>query len=225
MWTMTRRFPHPSIRSTSQANRRRVSASLRRRNTVSRRRLSISIAGLVLIVAACGGSGTPTTSGAAAGATQPGSNPTQAAPGDTTAPTQAATTTTGGGTASACDLLTIAEVSAATGQAQVTTQVTAPGNFDGQSQCAFIANGVLPVAVVTVLGANTNMDPTSYLALTGTVTVAVNGAQAVFMPAAGNVMIVFKNNKAVSVQIGASATEGDLLGAAKALVQHLADRM
>jgi hypothetical protein len=190
-------------------------ASHRRRNTVSYRRLWISIAGLVLTLAACGGSGTPTTS-AIAGATQPGSNPTEAAPADTTA---------GGGSAAACDLLTIDEVKAATGQAQVTTQATAPGSFDGQSQCAFVANGVLPVAVVTVLGADTNMDPSSYLALTGTVDVPVNGAKAVFMPAAGNVLIVFKNNKAVSVQIGASATEGDFLAAAKAYVQKVADRM
>jgi hypothetical protein len=205
----------------SQANRRRVSASHRRRQTVSHRRLWISIAGLVLTVAACGGSGSAT-----AGATQPGSNPTQAAPGDTAAATEAVVaTTTGGGTAAACDLLTIDEVKAATGQSQITTQVTAAGSFEGQSQCAFIANGVLPVAVVTVLGADTNMDPSSYLALTGTVDVPVNGAKAVFMPAAGNVLIVFKNNRAVSVQIGASATEGDLLGAAKALVQKLADRM
>jgi hypothetical protein len=181
---------------------------------MSHRRLWISIAGLVLTVAACGGSGTATSGATAAGATQPGSNPTQVAP-----------ATTGGGTAAACDLLTIDEVKAATGQSQITTQVTAAGSFEGQSQCAFIANGALPVAVVTVLGADTNMDPSSYLALTGTVTVAVNGAQAVFMPAAGNVLIVFKNNRAVSVQIGASATEGDLLGAAKALVQKLADRM
>jgi hypothetical protein len=193
---------------------------------VSYRRLCISIAGLVLTVSACGGSGSPTTGAGAAAATQPGSNPTQVAPADTIAPTEAAAaTTTGGGTTSACDLLTVDEVMAATGQAQVTTQVTAPGDFDGQSQCAFIANGVLPVAVVTVLGANTNMDPASYHALAGTVDVAVNGAQAVFMPAAGNVLIVFKNNKAVAVQLGASATEGDFLAAAKALVQKLADRM
>jgi len=188
---------------------------------VSHRRLWISIAGLVLTVAACGGSSTPTT-----GATQPVSNPTQGAPADTTAPTEAAAaTTTGGGTAAACDLLAVDEVKAASGQSQITTQVTGAGSFEGQSQCAFIANGALPVAIVTVLGADTNMDPSSYLALPGTVDVPVNGAKAVFMPAAGNVLIVFKNNRAVSVTVGASATEGDLLGAAKAYVQKLADRM
>ena len=188
-------------------------------------RLFLRALAIALIVAACGGGA------ASAPAQTSGTGATNSAPTDVPAETEAGGVETqppgggGSGAADACTLLSAQDASAATGQANVVAQATAAGNFEGLSQCAYISNGVLPVVIVTRLGPDTNMDPATYHALPGTVDVAVNGAKAVFVPASGGLLFIFKNNAAVAVLVGAAPPGEDQLTVAKKLVQGIADRL
>jgi hypothetical protein len=174
------------------------------------------LAGLVM-VAGCGGSGAGST-------TEGNASPTGAG-----AATQAPGPGGGGGAAgstlNACQLLTAAEVQAATGQPNVAAEPTASGNFEGASQCAFISNGILPVTIVTVTGPNTNTDVNSYLALPLTVLVNLNGAAGAWMPAAGYVLMVIKHDVAVAVGPVSPVEGKDPQAVATELGQKIADRM
>ena len=189
--------------------------------------LSVAVLGSVLL-AACGGSGAPTSG---AGASAPGATTSGgggAGATDAAAATDAAGATQGsggGGAGDACKLLTTDEVAQATGQTNLTSGPSAPGAFDGQSQCAFVALGTTPVMLVTILGPDSNTDPASYKSLAGTVEVSVNGAQALWAPGLGNTLLVFKNGKVVVATVLAPATGVDPLNAAKQVLQKLADRM
>lgn len=171
------------------------------------------VVGLMLV--ACGGSAATQDSGRepAGGETTPGTDATEAAPAIT-------------GTADACALLTVDEVTAATGQPGIEAQPVADTETDALSACGFVSNGVLPVVITSILDpANTNTDASSYLALPGSVEVPVNGARAIFMPAAGNVMAVVKGDTVATIQVAMPADGEDFQAAATKLVQKVADRI
>lgn len=174
------------------------------------------VLGLTLV--ACGGSGATQGSGStpAGGGSTPGTDATEAAPANAG----------GGGTADACALLTVDEVTAATGQTGIEAQPAADGDTDALSSCGFVSNGIAPVVITSILDpANTNTDASSYLALPGSVEVPVNGARAVFMPAAGYVMAVVKGTTVATIQVAMPADGDDFQVAATKLVQKVADRM
>ena len=175
---------------------------------------------LCLTVVGCGGSG------ATEGAAEPGSDATQAAATNAGTGAEPAPPAGGGGNADACALLTVDEVTAATGQPGVEAQPVAEGETDALSTCGFVSNGVLPVVIISILDpANTNTDASSYLALPGSVEVPVNGARAIFMVAAGYVMAVVKGDTVVTYQVAMPAEGEDFQAAATKLVQKVADRM
>jgi hypothetical protein len=133
---------------------------------------------------------------------------------------------TGGGTAKACDLLTADEVMAATQQTGVTASIVAATDTEGLSACGYVANGTIPVIVLTILDpTNTNTDPAGYLKLPGSVEVSVNGARAIFVTAVGGVMFVFKGNTVATIQVLITAPGDDHQKTATKLVQHVADRL
>lgn len=181
--------------------------------------LRVLSAGLVvaLSLVGCGGG---------AGGSTPDADATLAAsaPTDTTA---ASTPVAGGAsTADACALLTVDEVTAAIGQPGIEAQPVADDETDALSACGFVSNGVLPVVITTILDPeNTNADASSYLALPGSVEVPVNGARAIFMPAAGYVMAVVKGSTVVTLQVAMPAEGEDFQVTATKLVQKVADRM
>ncbi len=133
--------------------------------------------------------------------------------------------TVGTFSATACDLLTVGEVEAASGQSGVEAQPSANDAFDGESQCGFVANGVLPVVIVTVTGPNTNADPNGYLQLPESVRLSLNGADGVWVPAAGFVAMVIKHKRVVAVQVGVLAEGYEFQDVGAALAQLVADRM
>lgn len=188
-----------------------------------------AVLAILLIVAACGGA-SPTSAPDANGS--PGV-PAATSGAEPTAPPDTEPTDGGGGpgdgggtfTGSACDLLTVAEVEGATGQAGVAAQLTSEGSFDGQSQCAFVSNGVLPVVIVTVTGSATNTDPAGYLLLPESERLAVTGADAIWMPAAGFVATVIKNGLVVAAGPIVPADGVEVKEVAAALAQKIADRM
>jgi hypothetical protein len=61
--------------------------------------------------------------------------------------------------------------------------------------------------------------------LPGSVEVPVNGARAVFVPAAGYVMFVVKGNTVATIQATMPAEGEDFQAAATKLVQKVADRI
>lgn len=184
------------------------------------------ILGLTLI--ACGGSSTATQGTGPTsdtGGTTAGDSQAPAAQADTGAATEAPAQAGGGG-ADACALLTVDEVTAATGQPGIEAQPIADAETDALSGCGFVSNGVLPVVIISILDpANTNTDASSYLALPGSVEVPVNGARAIFMVAAGYVMAVVKGDTVVTYQVAMPAEGEDFQVAATKLVQKVADRM
>lgn len=190
----------------------RLTASAERRTPAPILALAVA-----LLVAACGGNGgapTPEPDLPAA---------TQAATGGGTEPTQSSN---GRAAVEACALLTADEVTAATGQPGIEAQPVADGETDALSTCGYVSNDVLPVVIVSVLDpANTNTDAASYLALPGSVDVPVNGARAIFMPAAGFVMAVVKGDTVATIQVAMPAEGEDFQVAATRLVQPVADRM
>jgi hypothetical protein len=183
--------------------------------------LAALVIAISTIAMACGAS-TPTSIDVSASPAHPVSNgaiASQAAP---------ATGDAGNGGAfsgTACDLLTVAEVEAASGQTGVEAQPTAAGDFDGESQCGFVANGAIPVIILTVTGPNTNADPNGYLALPQSARLSLNGADGVWVPAAGFVAMVIKHGLVVAVQVAGPAEGHDFLDVATALAQPVADRM
>ncbi len=191
------------------------------RQGARRKAMAALVIAVSTIASACGGSA-PTSTGVSAPPAALGTNgaiASQAAP---------ATGDAGnGGTISgtACDLLTVAEVEAASGQTGVEAQPTAAGDFDGESQCGFVANGVLPVVIVTVTGPNTNADPNGYLALPESARLSLNSADGIWVPAAGFVAMVIKHGRVVAVQVAGPAEGHEFLDVAGALAQSVADRM
>lgn len=184
---------------------------------------------LSLTLVACGGSSTATEVGGPTsdtGGATVGNDATPAAQGNGGTDTAALPQAGGGGTADACALLTVDEVADATGQPGIEAQPVAKGDTDALSACGFVSNGISPVVITTILDpANTNTDASSYLALPGSVEVPVNGARAIFMPAAGYVMAVVKGSTVVTFQVTMPATGEDFQATATKLVQKVADRM
>ena len=155
-----------------------------------------------------------------AGSEPASAQPTASAPDEgTPAPTTAATT------GAACDLLTAAEAEAATGQQNVAAQPVAASDTDAAAACGYVAGGLVTVMIVTILGPETDRDPASYHSLPGTADIAVGGAKAVYVPAAGQVLFVFKGTTAVAVQFVTSAPGDDGEATARKLVQKVADRI
>jgi hypothetical protein len=190
---------------------------------------------VLLLVAACGGSGSAAP-GSSNGASAPGgTDAAQASQPDGGEPTDSAAQPTddnsnggsnGSFTGSACDLLTTSEVEAASGQPNITTAETKKGDFDGQAQCGYTSNGLVPVAILTILNANADVDPDAMLLLPQTKVLNVNGAKAYWVPAAGFMAFVFKHGLIASLAaIGPSSAISDASVMAQALVQPLADRM
>lgn len=183
---------------------------------------SRAIAGLVLglTLVACSGSS------AGQGAASPGTAATQAAASNPGGGAETNPPDGNGATADACALLTADEVAAATGQPGIEAQPVADSETDALSTCGFVSNDVLPVVITSILDpANTNTDASSYLALPGSVEVPVNGARAVFMPAAGYVMAVVKGSTVATLQVAMPAEGDDFQVAATKLVQKVADRI
>jgi hypothetical protein len=184
-----------------------------------RKPLLTLIGAAALFVAACGGTPSGATSGSgSATPTAGGATPTA---GEATSTTKVTT-----GSAKACDLLTADEVMAATQQTSVTASVVAATNTAGLSACGYVANGTTPVVILTILDpTNTNTDPAGYLQLPGSVEVPVNGARAIFVPAIGGVMFVFKGSTVATIQVTAPAPGDDQQKTATKLLQHVADRL
>lgn len=184
---------------------------------------------LSLTLIACSGSSTSTEGEGPtpdAGAATIGNDATPAAPASTGTDTATSTQAAGGGAADACALLTVDEVADATGQPGIEAQPVGDDETDALSACGFVSNGVLPVVITTILDPeNTNADASSYLALPGSVEVPVNGARAIFMPAAGYVMAVVKGTTVVTLQVAMPADGEDFQTTATKLVQKVADRM
>ena len=196
------------------------------------RRVSIVIAGSLLVLAACGGSAgasqpaAPSGSGASAApaATDAGSVPTDQ-PGATAEP---GATSGGGGIAGgdACKLLTVDEVMQATGSSNVAAGAIPLANMtDALAGCSFVSGGQIPVLNVILLDPqNTNSNPDDMKLLPGTEEVHVNGARAMWAPAAGQVLFVYKGSKVVMLQVFMPLND-DIKATASSLAQKVADRM
>jgi hypothetical protein len=191
---------------------------------------------MVLVVAACGATTTPAPPTGGNGGTESPASTEAATEAASAAPTEAATPaateaggTSGGGASSgkACDLLTAAEVEAATQQSAVKAEAVAAGDTEGLSACGYVAGGVTPVVILTILDpTNTNTDPAGYLLLPGSAQVALSGgANAVWVPAAGNVLLVFKHDVVVSVQAFFPGPGEEIQQTAAKLAQIVADRL
>ncbi|HEY2916771.1 MAG TPA: hypothetical protein VGI98_06110 [Candidatus Limnocylindrales bacterium] len=189
---------------------------------------------VLLLVAACGGSGSAAPGSSNAGAGPGGTSAAQASQPSGGEPTDSAaqpTDDTGTGsngsfTGSACDLLTTAEVETASGRPNITTAETKAGDFDGQAQCGYTSNGLVPVAIVTVLNANADVEPDAMLTMPQSKLLTVNGAKAYWVPAAGFEAFVVKHGLIVAIAaIGPGDAISDASVMAQALVQPLADRM
>jgi len=196
---------------------------------VIRERLLAILAATTVLLAACGGGASPTSAlgGTSASETTAGeTTSTESTENETEGETTAAETTDGGapGSADACGLLTADEVAEATGYDNIEAQPVPDANTGALSGCGFVSNGAFPAAILAILDpANTNTDPTGYLALPGSEEVQVSGARAIWMPGAGYVMIVIKGGRVASIQ--ATPKEGDFDDAARKLVQKVADRL
>ncbi|HEX8025061.1 MAG TPA: hypothetical protein VF484_02545 [Candidatus Limnocylindrales bacterium] len=201
------------------------------------RPLALVMAGAVLALAACGGSGAASqpaasTSGGGGAASPVAAATDQGGGGGTPAtPTEAPAATTseggtGGGSGDACKLLTTDEVAAATGQAGLTAGPIAPATLtDASSGCAFIGGGTIPVVNVIILDPqNTNSNPDDMKLLPGTEEVPVNGARAMWVPAAGQVLFVYKGSTVVMIQVIQTASQ-DIKGTAASLAQQVAARL
>ena len=183
---------------------------------------------LALSLIACGGSSTATRGGAPTSDTggPAVSDSAPAVQAETGSATEAPAQAGGAGSADACALLTTDEVADATGQPGIEAQPVADNETDALSACGFVSNGVLPVVITTILDPeNTNTDASSYLQLPGSVEVPVNGARAIFVPAAGYVMAVVKGSTVATLQVAMPAEGEDFQVAATKLVQKVADRL
>lgn len=183
--------------------------------------------GALLIVVACGGSNASTPPG---GSVAPGSTATQGAEATQDETTEESTSTDGGGNGgtfngTACDLLTTAEVEAASGQPGVKAQATAAGDFEGASQCGYVSNDIVPVIVLTVLASDANKDLNTFKALPGTVILDLNGATGAWVPASGPIGYVVKGAVAVAIVVLGPASDKDPQAVGTQLAQQVADRL
>ena len=192
-----------------------------------RERAIALLLGAGLVLAACGGgAATSVPAQTAAGGETTAPAPAETTDGGAVETEAPAATTTGGGTgtAEACELLTVDEVQQATGFANIEAQPLSDAETEALSVCGFVSNGTFPAATVSILDPeNTNTDPAGYLQLPGSEEVPVNGARAVFVPAAGNMLFVIKNGRVAGVLI--VPQQGELIDAVKAVVQKVADRL
>jgi hypothetical protein len=174
---------------------------------------------MLLAVACANEAPNPTATGS--GVTTPTAGQASEMP----SPSPSQTTSGGGGSAAACDLLTAAEVEAATGQPSVTAEPYSSADSPGESHCNYLSDGILPVASTGILGPNTNTDPSGYLSLPGSVELSVSGARAIFAPASGYITFIFKGSTVASLQVSMPAEGDDFQAAAEKLVQKVADRI
>ena len=194
------------------------------------KRLLILLAAAALALAGCGsGAASNAPAQTSGGVETPGST-VDAGPTDDPGPGEPTdappATTSGGGPSSsrACDLLTADEVEQATGFPDIKAEAIGADATDALSGCAYLSGSTFPAAIVSILDPeNTNTDPAGYLALPGSEEVAVSGARAVWVPAAGNVMFLIKGGTVVTLQI--TPQEGEFKDAAQAIVQKVADRL
>lgn len=203
------------------------------------RPLSLVIAGSLLVLAACGGAGTasqPTTTGPAGGGlatSQPGAT-SQAAVTAAPVATDGGGTGgggtgeggTGGGSADVCALLTSDEVAQATGQANLAAGPIPAANLtDATGGCAYVSAGTIPVINLVLLDPqNTNANPDDMKLLPQTEEIQVSGARAMWMPAAGSVLFVYRGGRVVMIQVLMAAND-DIKATAASLAQKVADRM
>jgi hypothetical protein len=189
------------------------------------------LAAIVLAVAACSGgastapgTSTGTGPGSSTGSqpSQPDSQPTDAAAQPTDDDSTGGTGTFSG---SACDLLTTAEVGAAAGQPAITASETKAGDFQGQSQCGYVSNGLVPVVILTVLNDDGQTDPEAMLTTAQAKRLDVNGAKAYWIPSAGFAGMVAKNGHIVLIAVLGPGDGHEPDAIAQALVQPIADRM
>jgi hypothetical protein len=196
---------------------------------MTRRTLSALFA-TMLLFAGCGGSGSNATQPAQAS----GGGATAAAPTDGGAATQEPTTTdepaaTGGGgvgSEDACRLVTTDEAAAATGMGSVSAGAIPLANLtDAIAGCAYVSGGQIPVLNLIYLDTQVaNNKPDDLKLLPGTEEIQVNGARAMWVPGAGQVVFVYKNNKIVMIQV-MMPLNNDVKATASSLAQKVADRM
>src|SRR5262245_15869498 len=199
-------------------------------------RTVLAFVGTLLLVAACGGTGSGAGPTSAANPT-PGSANTAGSGSETTPapqPTDAAEATSGGGGGgggggslapdAACKLVTTDEASTATGQPNVTAGPIPLDNMtDALAGCAFVSNGQFSLLNVIYID-TAKTDPNGVGFLPGSEKIAVNGATAWWAPAAGYVVFVYKNDKIVMIQVLMPLND-DIKATASGLVQKVADRM
>jgi hypothetical protein len=207
-----------------------IQSSIDRRNAVSRR-LTLVIAGALLVLAACGSSGSATPTAAAGGGSSPALATTDQ--GGATTPEPATTDDTGaatpppngGGSLDACKLLTADEVASATGLANVTAGEIPLANLtDAEAGCAYVSGGTVPAMNLIYLASGVNSDPNTLKLLPGSEDVPLNGATAVWAPGAGQVMMIFKSGKVVMVQ-DLTPLNDDIKATDVSVAQKIADRM
>jgi hypothetical protein len=192
-------------------------------HTMPRHRFLLAMIATSLLVAACGGS----SSSSAPAAT--GGTPTAGTPTEVASATEEASASDGGGggvaNGDACKLLTAAEVSQATGQANVVGgDIPGENMTDAISGCAFVSGGLVPVMNVIILGGDTNKNPDDMKLLPLTEEVTLSGARAMYVPASGSVLFIYKNNKVVMVQV-LMPKDNDIKATAVSVAQKIADRM
>jgi len=194
------------------------------------RRTWLAITMSLLLVAACSGSGatsqTAATAGAVATTNAPSGTEAASVTQEPVATGQPAGTGGGGAGGDACALLTTDEVATATGQANVTAGSIPLTNLtDALGGCAYVGVGTIPIMNLVFLDSqNASSNPDDMKLLPLTEEVHVNGARAMWVPAAGSLLFVYKSNKVVMVQV-LLPLNNDIKATAVSVAQKIADRM
>ena len=188
--------------------------------------------GVVLVLAACGGSGSTSPSASDTGG---GGTTATTAPDATEAPAAGATEDTssgsgGGGAAGdfagkVCDLISLDAMSAVT--AVAADKQDEQGFLQGSGTCGYFGSGgTVPVGALTLIGGSStdaSVPWNIYKSDASSVSIPVNGAEAIWYGNA-NSAIVLKNGYLGSILLLAPK-DGDFKGASTSLVQGLADKM
>src|SRR5262249_44703096 len=112
-----------------------------------------------------------------------------------------------------------------TGTTNVTSDpIPAENLTDAISGCAWVAGGTIPVLNCVYLASGVNTDPDTLKVLPQSEEVTVNGARAIWAPAAGQGRFAFKGDKVVMVQVF-MPLNNDIKATATSLAQKVADRM